>query len=202
MPDTQRQQLMLAEYSALRAEIIQSISYQHQILLAGYGAAGGFAGYILTKPDESLPALIAVPYILLGMSLLWTVECNRMVRASYYIGEVLWRALRASVEPSTEPQWLIAEWEHWIRGSRGMASTFRHRQHRSQSVVVLWAPLILTLVLAAVTITSRWTHDRTVSYYLIAASMLAVLLWIRVGRDLPGISDLGASPTTVPPNTP
>lgn len=194
MPDNLRFDLLKLEYGALRAEILQSISYQHQILLGGYAATGVFMGFLIGKPPAYLPAFIAIPFILLGMASLWIVECNRMVRASYYIGRILWRALRKSVEASDDKHWLAAEWEHWIRSQgAGAASDFRSRQHRSQSVVVLRGPVALTLLSAGFAAVCGWDMNRGFGVALAAAGVFACWLWWRVRCDLRQISDLGAS---------
>lgn len=224
MSDDRPFELLKLEYAAIRAEILQSISYQHQILLAGYGATGVFTSYILAKsavpPSVNyIPALILVPFILLGMASLWIVECNRMVRASYYIGAILWRCMREGCAPPIE-RWECAEWECWIRskeqtGSRTnlsdfriqqhrVASAFRARQDRSQKIVVLWGPLFLSCVASGVAIWDAWrtapsvpvpifsTH--TLATILIAASAGSTGIWWRVWKDLKGISDLEATP--------
>ena len=141
MPEDSAFETMKLEYIALRQEILQSISYQHQILLAGYGATGVFAGYVVVKPFPAsyLAALIIIPFILLGMASLWIVECNRMVRASYYIGRILWPCLRDECTSKPRNQHLQeVGWECWIRSKnkKDEASRFRERQHRSQCIVV------------------------------------------------------------------
>lgn len=193
MPDNLRFELLKLEYAALRAEIVQSISYQHQILLGGYGTTGVFFGYIIGKPVEYLPALIAVPFILIGMASLWIVECNRMVRASYYIGRILWRALRGTVPPSDDKHWLSTEWEHWIRSKVGDASEFRQRQHRSQSVVVLRGPVVLSILSAGFAIYRGWKLDHYLGMTLAIAGLFAAWLWWRIRCELREISDLGAT---------
>lgn len=206
MIDSNRFQLLSLEYTALRAEIVQAISYQHQILLAGYGATGAYFSYVLAKlPDTaSLVALVAVPFILLGMTSLWAVECNRMVRASYYIARILWRALRKEVAPEPESlaHWEAAEWEVWIRASdsRSVASSFRVRQHRAQSIVVFWGPFLFSVLASIGAMLGAWQvrfELLPVSVVRIAVGLMvlfAAALWIPIYSDLRVISDLGKSP--------
>lgn len=193
MSNDLRFDLLKQEYGALRSEIIQSISYQHQILLGGYGATGVYLGYLVGKPAEYLPVLIVVPFILLGMASLWIVECNRMVRASYYIGRVLWRALRKCVDECDDAHWLCAEWEHWIRSTSGAASSFRLRQHRAQSVVVLRGPVALSLLSAGVAVYRGWKVGSSLGIALAIAGLVSLWLWWRIHCDLLEISDLGAT---------
>jgi hypothetical protein len=197
MSSEQRYDILKQEYIALRAEILQSISYQHQILLGGYGASGIYLSYILTKTSKEsdyFPALILIPFILYGMTSLWVVECNRMVRASYYIGRVLWRAIRKTVEDSSDEYWHHAEWENWIRSKAGTASLFRERQHRAQSLVVFKGPVVLSLVAALVSIASTLRQDWILTMLPLGCAVTAGWLWWKVRRDLDGISDLGSSP--------
>ena len=200
MPDYPGFEKMKLEYTALRTEIVQSISYQHQILLAGYGATGAFVSYVVGKsPSPNLPALIIVPFILLGMTSLWIVECNRMVRASYYIGRILWRCLRE--EPMEWPRndhWQSAEWECWIRSKTGVASRFRERQHRSQCMVVLWGPLFLTVVASAAATYGAFTSAElntllkgSIPWVIIGLGITAIVFWLRIHMDLREISDVG-----------
>ncbi|MEQ1842814.1 MAG: hypothetical protein ABL994_20635, partial [Verrucomicrobiales bacterium] len=197
MPDRLRNDLLKLEYAALRAEILQSISYQHQILLGGYGATGVYCGYILGKPVEYLPALIAVPFILLGMASLWIVECNRMVRASYYIGSILWPALRATIDASDDPHYSAAGWEGWIRTAPGAPAQFRLRQHHAQAVVVFRGPLVLSASAAAIAVYQSYFLHLHASQWEVwicySLATLIALLWLRIGLDLRQISDLGAS---------
>lgn len=197
MQEDQKYDILKQEYISIRAEIIQSISYQHQILLGGYGATGVYFSYVLSKTTgetDYFPALIAIPFILLGMTSLWIVECNRMVRASYYIGRILWRALRKTVETCDDEHWRHAEWENWIRSPSGVASQFRERQHRSQCFVVLRGPLVLSLISAAVAIFHTYAKDPRLTFMPVGCTLIAGWLWWLVRRDLHEISDLGATP--------
>jgi hypothetical protein len=187
-------EILKLEYVALRAEIIQSISYQHQILLAGYGATGAFVGFVVTKGSSPgyFSALIIPPFILLGMSSLWAVECNRMVRASYYIGRILWRGLR---DGAGDPRAL--DWECWIRSKTGAASRFRERQHKTQMRVVFWGPLFLSTLTSALSIVDAFTTPPPVPglqpilpSILIALALIVGVLWWRIRLEIRPVSDL------------
>jgi hypothetical protein len=192
---------MKLEYVALRAEILQSISYQHQILLAGYGASGAFVSYVAVKSaaPSFIPALIIVPFILLGMASLWIVECNRMVRAGYYIGRELWQCFREDLKSPGQSE-LNAGWECWIRLKDGDASHFRERQHRSQCLVVLWGPVFLSAVASIVAILDAFLDPPKsdlqpfLPWILLGFALLAGALWRRIYQDLRPISDLGETP--------
>lgn len=93
-PDDYTIDILKEEYSALRTEIVQSISKQHQITLSGYGLTAVLVGYVLQANNQPWEMFVVIPFILIAMTSLWTVECNRMVRASYYIGYILWPSLK------------------------------------------------------------------------------------------------------------
>ncbi len=203
MPEDSAFETMKLEYIALRQEILQSISYQHQILLAGYGATGVFAGYVVVKPFPAsyLAALIIIPFILLGMASLWIVECNRMVRASYYIGRILWPCLRDECTSKPRNQHLQeVGWECWIRSKnkKDEASRFRERQHRSQCIVVFWAPVFLSTVTSIVAVLDAFwipqkltVPQRVLPWVLLCLALFAAGLWMRMHSDVTAISDLG-----------
>ena len=106
-------ELLKLEYEALRKEICQSIDKQHQILLAGYGAIAAIFGYAFARTQSTPLIALSIPCVCLAMSCLWTVECNRMVRGSYYIGYVLWGDMRLATGYRGQ-----AGWEAWIRAIR------------------------------------------------------------------------------------
>ena len=128
------------EFQALRAEILQSISMQHRILLAGYGALATFGGFLVAGSyDWPVPAVL--PMLAIATTALWTVECNRMVRASYYLAIHVWPALG----PASQAAASVEGWERWIRSEDSAATEFRSIQDRMQLVVVGWIPVGATV---------------------------------------------------------
>jgi hypothetical protein len=107
-------------------------------------------------------SLATVPFIFLAVASLWTVEANRMIRASYYIGHVLWPIIKRELEMS-DP----TGWETWIRqmvkpedmlGSSHavQANLFRKMQHILQSFVAFYIPCVASFVTLGVTSRSLW----------------------------------------------
>lgn len=165
------------EYVALRAEIIQSIAKQHQILLSGYGLAATLTGFFI---KDNGAALAAVPFALVAMAALWTVECNRMVRASYYIAAHLW--------PESHG------WETWIRELRGDASDFRENQHWLQMIVTVFVPLGATLCVGGAaspaimaSVPSHLSVPIVVVYW-----VLICAFWLALARPIRRVSNLAA----------
>ena len=178
------------EYVALRAEICQSITQQHHILLSGYAAAGAAIGVVFGSSNVGPKALFVVPMILLAMASLWAVECNRMVRASYYIAYVLWPALcKAHGMPST------SGWESWIRIQDGNEGAFRRRQDKYQRIVVLYLPSGLGVAAISIAIgdalaTPMWL------YPILGFGALSFIIWVYLLASIRHISDLGAVKAT------
>lgn len=191
MSDDLRFDLLKQEYNALRGEILQSISYQHQILLGGYAAAGAFFSYLVSTKSDYLIALIGIPFLFIGMTALWIVECNRMVRASYYIGHVLWPAMQKCIPVCNETSWLSVEWEVWIRRKTGTEAKFRVRQDVAQLTVVLYTPALLSVI----AFICAWSAavDCRMKVSIALMGLLSVLAWCYVGSQARHVSDLGKS---------
>src|SRR5438477_6037081 len=146
MPPEMQFEILKLEYEALRKEICQSIDKQHQVLLAGYGAIAAIFGYAFARPQSTRLIALSIPGVCLAILALWTVECNRMVRASYYIGYVLWPAIRTGADRG------FAGWETWIRTTRSgaHAAVFGQVQDAIQRVVTTWVPIGLSILLVLV----------------------------------------------------
>jgi hypothetical protein len=178
-----RLSILKDEYAALRSEICQSIVQQHQILLSGYGASAAVMGFILGSSSIGPKGLFIVSIILLGMVSLWAVECNRMVRASYYIGYFLWPQI---CEGSTIPH--SGSWEVWIRCNDG---DFRRRQDLFQQVAVLYLPFLFSLATVSLAAWTAW-GDNGWFYSIIIFGIISIPAWIYLLLEILKISNLGA----------
>ncbi len=174
------------EYASLRQEICQSIELQHRILLAGYAAAGLVFGYAsAVKEGPFWPTLICIPYILLGMTALWIVECNRMVRASFYICSNLWPTLTKGHKIP------IADfgWERWIRNEQTDPHRFCARQHEAQFIVAVGLPLVLSGI--SIVIAAYAAHLKNMHYGLfLGAGFVAFCFWPQILKHFFAISKL------------
>jgi hypothetical protein len=180
-PDKRALDILKHEYVALRAEIRQSISKQHQITLAGYGLTVGFFGYVLQAGLSTRGTLVVVPLILVAMTMLWTTECNRMVRASYYIAYILWPSMRKYAGVVEE-----IGWETWIRDRKGHASDFRRRQCYLQLFVEVVVPAIVSF--AALSMSLQVLQLEWVG----ALFVLVGILWLFLFWQVRKVSDLAA----------
>jgi hypothetical protein len=178
--------LLKEEYVALRAEICQSIAQQHRILLSGYAAAATAFGIVIGSTAIGPKALFVVPLVLLAMVALWAVECNRMVRASYYIGYVLWPELCKVAGRTAE-----TGWESWIRIQSGDEGWFRRRQHLFQQMVVVYVPFALSVAATAVAGAAAWGDGEWI-FPISGFAVFSLIVWCIVYVNVRRISDLGA----------
>jgi hypothetical protein len=186
--------LLIQEYLALRAEICQSINKQHQILLLGCGLTASLMGYAFrssggpsSAPPVAWEVMAVVPIALLAMGSLWTVECNRMIRASYYLAYQLWPDLHRCV--AIEKTDVHADgWERWIRSSSDAASAFRRTQHLMQLIVSFILPVIITAVVYILLFIN--TTSIIVRIISIVVCTLVTIGWIVMLVVMPKISDL------------
>ena len=176
--------LLKEEYIALRSEILQSISKQHQITLGGYALTGAIFGYILGADKIAIETILVIPIVLIAMTSLWTVECNRNIRASYFIGYVLWPALKFIVNASQE-----TGWETWIRLREGNASEFRVRHHTLQLFVIVFVPFLISSFSMILVIIYIWNK-----YFplIIILCITIIIIWIVLGWHVYRVSDLSA----------
>jgi hypothetical protein len=183
-------EVRIEEYKALRAEICQSIAKQHQILLSGYGLTAAAVGYLIGTAGTDWRGFAVVPMPLLAMTALWAVECNRMVRASYYIGFKLWPTLAEGNDG----------WEQWIRLRGDHPGEFRRRQDVLQQIVVVIIPVCLSTGSMIIAISSTVSEAE----WLIGLSVFSVLLlgaWCWVYSHIRTVSDLaGITPSIDAPS--
>lgn len=180
------EEVLKEEYVALRAEICQSISKQHQITLAGYGLASAVSGYIIAASQWK--AFIAIPTLFIAMTALWAVECNRMVRASYYIGYVLWPEICARVSrPSANG------WETWIRLGEGNEGSFRKWQHFLQCMVIIIVPLIFSMTGILISAASFKRDPALPVWPVLLFGAVIIVIWAILFRLIRKVSDLSAT---------
>ena len=178
-------ELLKEEFIALRSEICQSISKQHHITLSGYGVTAATFGYLAGMKNSFWEGLFIIPFILLAMSSLWTVECNRMVRAGYYIGCILWPELKSSVSYNGR-----ADWEAWIRKSENVPQKFGAVQHYMQMYVVVYVPILISLVSMIVASKCFWEKSRILTAIVwLVLFILWLFLFIRI-RKITNLSEI------------
>jgi hypothetical protein len=171
------------EYNTLRAEILQSIDKQHQIMLGGYVLTATIFGYIVSKGSQPVwQALAVIPFALLAMTSLWAVETNRMVRASYYIGKEL---IPVMMEESGIK--LYSNWEAWVRSQDAVSKDFRTRQHHLQLIASCGIPIIVSICALALVTYHTWAKSHWVC---IGLWIVVAILWEELTYQIIPISDL------------
>lgn len=151
----------LEEYKALRAEIVQSISKQHHILLSGYAFSATLTGLLIGVPDARV-AFLLIPYAFISMAALWAVECNRMVRASYYLAYYSWPGMG---------------WESWIRRTKGDERRFGRLQHWLQMLVVVGIPFLASIFCGFVAAVALRIHEKNLP---LNADTIECVFWCSV----------------------
>ena len=85
--------VVLAEFQALRAEMVSRASSAAALVGVGLTAFGVIIGFGI-KNHRDLGLLLAVPPIAALVNLLWSIESKRITLAGAYIRQKLWPALR------------------------------------------------------------------------------------------------------------
>ena len=117
-----------------------------------------------------------MPLVFMAMTGLWVVECNRMVRAGYYIRNILWPEMKRITGYAG-----TAEFQQWIRLGKGHeASVFRERQDRLQLVAVAILPCLVSVGYLGVAL---WFNAPDPFWLWTTVVILAIVvifwLWIR-----------------------
>lgn len=99
-------EVMLAEFNALRAEILGHATAQAAVVGIGLTALGIIIGFV-AKEGGSDRLLLAIPPLALGVILLHTSERYRINMIGRYIRQKLWPSLQQEV--GTVPSWQIED---------------------------------------------------------------------------------------------
>ena len=182
----QPEEVLKEEYIALRAEICQSISKQHQITFAGYTLVSAVTGYMITASHWR--AFLAIPPLFIAMAALWAVECNRMVRASYYIGYVLWPEICTLVSRKS-----VDGWETWIRLTGGNEGSFRKWQHLLQCIVIVLIPVIFSIAAVLISVLA-FKKDPSFSIWpALIYGIVLIIIWYTLYRIIRKVSNLAVT---------
>ena len=104
--------LDLAEYNALRAEIVAHQNAQTTLVGATLAAVGVVLGLVLTEKQTRLELLLVVPLVASGLGLLYANHSRASLQIGKYIADRLWPTSRCS-------------WEHELRLHRSSFSVLR-----------------------------------------------------------------------------
>ena len=101
-----RADVLLAEFNALRAEIVARVSSQYTIVGLGLTALGVVIGFVVRNGDDRR-LLLAVPPLAAVVNLLYAGEAYTIATMGNYIREELWTALQCQVG-------VLPSWEHHL----------------------------------------------------------------------------------------
>jgi hypothetical protein len=97
MEGADTQEVRLAEYAALRAEIAQRLSSQQALVALNLTAVATIVGFVLVK-HSSKSLLLLVPVVSSVLGLLWLDHDRNIRLMALYIGTELWRDREQSWE--------------------------------------------------------------------------------------------------------
>jgi hypothetical protein len=103
----------LAEFVALRAELLQLQQGEVTTYAGAFTAIAAVGGFALAKVDGRVDLLLVLPIVLSGLGLVQAHFASRCYQMGDYIRECLWQRL-----PAMEGDAMPPSWEHYIRGSR------------------------------------------------------------------------------------
>jgi len=95
----------LAEFQALRSEIISHITTQAAVVGLGLTALGVIFGVVVNNGEERL--LLAIPPVALLVVMIHMAETFRCAKIGTYVRDKLWPFLQARVGDETLPSWEV-----------------------------------------------------------------------------------------------
>ena len=135
-------QLLLAEFNALRSEIVARQQAQGSIVTAALTVIAAIGGFALAKKEGRLEMLLVLPIVLSGLGLLLVDNTHGTHRIGLYIGEVLWHRLDDSGYDGE-----LASWEAYI-------GRYRAQHSRKLSTYVALGTLPAFLIMAVPSLAS------------------------------------------------
>ncbi len=87
-------EIALAEFSALRAEILQRIQLQQVVLGLTITAVGTLLGVALAGPQSRAVLLLATPYLTSALGFAYFDHARRIEQAGSYVRKMLWPDFR------------------------------------------------------------------------------------------------------------
>lgn len=114
MPVVEPKDVALAEFEALRAEMLAIRQTDNLTFSVAFTAIAAIGGFALSKQGGRLEVLLVLPVVLSGLGLLQAQNSRQIDQLAAYIRDCLWE--RLPVNGTRYPSW-----EHYIAGSRRFA---------------------------------------------------------------------------------
>jgi hypothetical protein len=108
-----RREVALAEFVALREEILARLSAQNTLVGVCLTAVGVIFGLALSQKGVSLTVVLVVPPVVSGLAFFYLYNARAHVLMSIYLRTRLWPMLRTSEDEDP-----LVSWEGFMRGYR------------------------------------------------------------------------------------
>jgi hypothetical protein len=161
--------VVLAEFSALRAEILSCQQAQTGVFVGGMTATAA-VGAIAFSKGSRLQILLVLPFVLSGLGLLYLDYSRRPAAIGKYIRTELWLILE--LHPACRQ---LPSWERYLDKKRQQLSRRDRLLGALPFVLVFLVPSVLALVVGAYKlIHSSWGE----AYWLLWVACLVVVLML------------------------
>lgn len=161
-----RTEIDLAEFTALRAEILAIKQTEATVVAAALTILAAVGGFALAKKDGRIETLLVLPLVLSGLGLLQIRGADQTIRIGVYLRDHLWSRLPTPTKAE------FVSWEHFI-------SAYRLNGSRTVSayaaigvlprLLIFAAPSISTLVITC----GQWNSHLAPLWWSGLASVLA-----------------------------
>jgi len=111
--DAHRREVALAEFTAMREEIVVRLGAQNTLVGVCLTAVGIIFGLALSQRGVSITVLLALPPIVSGLAFFYLYNARSHVLISIYVREELWPVVRDGGAQGELPSW-----ESFMQGYR------------------------------------------------------------------------------------
>ncbi len=161
----------LRQYELLRKEILATINWQNQLMIAGTTIVSAIFALGVTIQEWRV-FLIALPLVVILIIALWLVEQSRMMRAGNFL-----QTLEKQI--NEQENCICLNWEIWLRTEGNVSSKVHGIFHRAQRLVI--SSLCLITLFAICITWVNWESMTGLSYfYLVVLTLLYVILLVLV----------------------
>jgi hypothetical protein len=168
----------LAEYDALRAEILNVEQFEQRGFAGALTIVAAVGSFALAKKDGRLELLMVLPVVLSGLGLLQAHCVQQISQLGDYIREHLWT--RLPVDPSAE----CLSWEHLIEAGRRRSRPGYLVGGLLARVLIFGLPSVASIVITGhqwnTNLAALWWGDVLV---VVVSGILALRVLIEVGAS-------------------
>lgn len=175
-----RLQAVLAEYQALRSEMLQKFQQHLQIYSIVVTAATLIIGWAVTQGDYDV--LLVIPIFSSALSLRYIWEQNIIVMMGGYLNELeekIFPKLLSGDAADSAPESRWIGWEHYFRANFPKRPLYKP----ASQILMVVVPMIPAVVYSALNLVSVWVHtpQLAVSHLHPAIHFIALMVYIPAG---------------------